>query len=200
MVSIDLKDAYLQVPVHPDSCQFLSFMVDGMVYQFRVLCFSLSTAPQAFTRVMAPVPVMLHAMGIWMLQYLDDWLILAFFRSEALWARDQVLSLCNHLGIVINAVKSFLQPTQTFRSPERVSTLLTQITKFPFYRRQNVVSWHCLLGRLSSLCHLVPGGCLHMRSLQLLLRDHWDFVNESVILAWISTARCATAHAQMYLF
>ena len=31
MVSIDLKDACLQVPVHPDSCQFLCFVVDGTV-------------------------------------------------------------------------------------------------------------------------------------------------------------------------
>ena len=136
---------------------------------------------------MAPVSVMLHALGIWTFWYLDDWLILASSRSEALWARDQVLSLCNHLGIVINGAKSFLQLTQTatylgmvivssslraFPSPERVSILLTQITEFLSYRQQNVVSWCCLLGRLSSLCHLVPGGHLHMRSLQLLFRDH----------------------------
>ena len=64
MVSIDLKDAYLQVPMHLDSCQFLRFVVDGKVYEFRTLCFGLSMAPQVFTRVMAPVSVMLHAMGV----------------------------------------------------------------------------------------------------------------------------------------
>ena len=45
MVSLDLKDAYLQVPMHPESCKFLRFMVGGKVYQFKVLCFGLSTAP-----------------------------------------------------------------------------------------------------------------------------------------------------------
>ena len=173
MVSIDLKDAYLQVPVLLASRQVLRFVVDGTVYQFRALCFSLSTAPQVFTRVMAPVSVMLHPMGVRILRYLDNWLILASSRSEALWARDQVLSLCNCLSIVINEAKSFLQPTHTatylgmvivspslrvLPSPERVPTLLPQITKFLSYRRQNVVAWHCLLGRLSSLCHLVPRG------------------------------------------
>ena len=53
MVSIDLKDAYLQIPVHPDSRQFLQFMAFEVSYQFRALCFCLSTAPQVFTRVMA---------------------------------------------------------------------------------------------------------------------------------------------------
>ena len=31
MISVDLKDAYLQVPIHPDSRKFLRFVVDGKV-------------------------------------------------------------------------------------------------------------------------------------------------------------------------
>ena len=63
MVSLDLKDAYLQVPMHPESRKFLRFMVGGKVYQLKVLCFGLSTAPQVFTRVMAPMSAILHRMG-----------------------------------------------------------------------------------------------------------------------------------------
>ena len=84
MVSIDLKDPCLQVPVHPDSRRFLRFVVDGQVYQFRALCFGLSTALQVFTRVMAPVSLILHRMGIGLRRYLNDWLILASFHQEAL--------------------------------------------------------------------------------------------------------------------
>ena len=54
----------LQMPMHPDSRKFLRFMVGGKVYQFKVLCFGLSTAPQVFTRVMAPVSAILHRMGV----------------------------------------------------------------------------------------------------------------------------------------
>ena len=46
MVSLDLKDAYLQVPIHPDSRKYLRFIAFGQAYQFKVLCFGLSTAPQ----------------------------------------------------------------------------------------------------------------------------------------------------------
>ena len=35
MVSIDLKEAYLQVPVHPDSRKYLQFVAFGKPYQFR---------------------------------------------------------------------------------------------------------------------------------------------------------------------
>ena len=39
-----------------------------------VLCSLLSTAPQVFSRVMAPVYAILHSWGIRMRRYLDDWL------------------------------------------------------------------------------------------------------------------------------
>ena len=72
MVSIDLKDAHLQVPFHPESRKFLRFIAFRKVYQVKVLCFGLSTAPQVFTRVMTPVSVMLHNLGIQILRYLDN--------------------------------------------------------------------------------------------------------------------------------
>ena len=98
MVSIDLKDASLQIPIHPASHKYIRFTAGGKTWQFRVLCFSLSTAPQVFTRVMAPVSGFLHQLGIRMLRYLDDGLILASSQEEACWARDKVLSLWSGAG------------------------------------------------------------------------------------------------------
>ena len=102
MVSLDLKDAYLQVPIHPDSCKYLRFVALNQVYQFKALCFGLSTAPQVFTRVMAPVSTFLHHLGIRIRRYLDDWLIQAPSRLLVLQALDTVLQLCQELGIVVN--------------------------------------------------------------------------------------------------
>ena len=111
MISIDLKDAYLQVPIHPDSRKFLRFVVDDRVNQFKALCFGLSIAPQVFTRVMAPVSSFLHSQGVRMLRYPDDWLILASSHLEALEARDKVLQMCSFLGILVNLEKSLLVPS-----------------------------------------------------------------------------------------
>ena len=145
MFSIDLKDEYLQVPMHPESRKYLRFVALGKVFQFKVLCFGLSMAPQVFTRVMAPVSAILHRQGLWILRYLNDWLVLASSGVAALRARDSVLSLCQELGIIVNFEKPRLSPSQTasylgmkiespilkaFPTQEWVRKLLEQVKEF----------------------------------------------------------------------
>ena len=91
MVSIDLQDTYLQVPVHPEFRQFLQFCVGPQTFQFRVLCFGLSTALQVFTCVMAPISSIIHRYSFWILRYLDIWLVLGSSYQEITWARDFLL-------------------------------------------------------------------------------------------------------------
>ena len=93
VVSIDLQDAYLQVPVHPDSRRYLRFCVGHQTYQFWVLCFGLSAAPQVFTRIMAPISSIMHRFGYLILRYLDNWLVLeSSFQITRV--RDFLLWLC----------------------------------------------------------------------------------------------------------
>ena len=61
LVSLDLKDAYFQIPIHPSLRKLLRFTLEGTVYQFRALCFGLSTAPQVFTRVFTAVSAWAHS-------------------------------------------------------------------------------------------------------------------------------------------
>ena len=199
MVSLDLKDAYLQVPMHPESRKFLKFVACGKVYQFKVLCFGLSTAPQVFTRVMAPVSAFLYRSGIRLCRYLDEWLIQASSREQVLLALDMVLQLCHSLRVVVNFEKSQLVPTQrmlylgvlldsvSFRaSPalKRVEKLLSVGDVFLSCKDQPVSSWIELLVVLSSMIQLVPWGKLRMRSLQFVLRQSWDHVGQSVLIRW----------------
>lgn len=70
--TIYLQDTYFQVPIHKDSRKYLRFVWEGPVHQFTALCFSLSTAPQVFTRLMVPVSSKLHSSGVSLLRYQDD--------------------------------------------------------------------------------------------------------------------------------
>ena len=189
MVLVDLKDAYFQVPIHPASRKFLRFQWGTKTYQFRVLAFGLSTAPQVFTRVMAPVSAILHQKGIRLLRYLDDWLVLATSESEAVKARDTVLDLCRTLGIVVNYEKSSLIPRQSaeylgmridspslraFPTAKRVDNLTSLVDMFLSSSSPPAITWLRLLGPLTSLCLLVPGGRRRMRSLQFTLHRSWS--------------------------
>ena len=199
MASIYLKKAYLQVPVHPDSHRFLRFVAQGRAYQFSALCFGLSTAPQVFSRVMAPVSAILHSWGIRMRRYLDDWLVQSSSRKSLLHDLQVVLNLCHELGIVVNTEKSHLKPSQvvqylgvvidtwSFRaspSPDHVARLLSTAGEFLSSADPPASTLLLLLGMLSSLCHLVPGGRLRIRSLQLCLHSSWDHGDQSIRVPW----------------
>ena len=192
------KEAYLQVPIHPDSCKFLRFVAFDRVYQFCALCFGISTAPQVFTRVMAPVSSILLGMGIHLRRYLDDWLIQASSREEVLRSLETVLALCLDLGIIVNPEKSNFVPAQrvqylgtiidsmSFRasSQQRVDKLLSIGDEFLSSRLQPASPWQVLLGILSYLSHLVLGCRLCMWSLQLTLHRCWDRVDDSTLIPW----------------
>ena len=99
MVSVDLKDAYFQIPVHPGSRKYLQFIWRDQVYQFKALCFRLALAPQIFTRVFSIVAAYLHAQGIRLLRYLDNCLILEDSPEAMTQSLDLVLSTCLALNI-----------------------------------------------------------------------------------------------------
>ena len=181
MCSIDLKDAYFQVPVAPESRPFLRFTFQARTFQFRCLCFGLATAPQVFTRVFAVVSKIAHSQGIRLLRYLDDWLILGASEGRTLQARDMVLGLCRDLGIVVNWTKSDLIPSQTiqylgmildslqfrvFPSDERVRKFVHLARHFLSSPAPPLRVWESLIGVMASLEKLVPGSRLHMRPLQ----------------------------------
>ena len=199
MISLDLQDAYLQVPVHHDSRRFLRFVLDGKPFQFRVLCFGLTTAPQVFTRIMAPVSAIPHKYGVRMLRYLDDWLILASSEIACLQSRDRLLAVCTELGIQVNLTKSSLIPSQSIvylgmeilslpflarPTPTRADNLIRLIEEFLSTSSPPASLWRRLLGHLSSLILLVPGGMIRMRLLQLCLKDQWDFLDDQFQVSW----------------
>ena len=204
MISLDLQDAYLQVPVHHNSRRYLRFVVAGEPYQFRVLCFGLTTAPQVFTRIMAPVSAILHRHGVRMLRYLDDWLILASTEIACIQSRDRLLSVCTELGIQVNFKKSSLVPTQSLvylgmeiqslpfiarPTPARANNLIRLIEEFLSTPSPLALLWRRLLGHLSSLILLVSGGMIRMRLLQLCLKDQWDFLDDQFQVSWSPLCR-----------
>ena len=189
LASIDLKDAYFQIPIHADSRKYLRFVAKKQVFQFKVLCFGISSAPQVFTRVFAVVSAWAHSQGIRLLRYLDDWLILSSSRTQLLKDVDRLLSCCKDLGILINREKSDLIPKQSakylgmqidticarvFPTEKRIQNFLELSNEFLSSDLQPAILWQRLLGHMASLEKLVPCGRLRIRSLQWQLKVNWS--------------------------
>ncbi len=110
-VTVDLKDAYFHIQVVRRHRKFLQFAFGGKAYQHKVLPFGLALAPRMFTNYMeaALAPLRLH--GIRVLNYLDDWLILAHSRESVSCHKDAVLRHIRALGLRTNTKKSVLSPS-----------------------------------------------------------------------------------------
>ena len=197
MVSMDMKDAYFHIPINSQSRKYLRFVFNGKTYQFRAMCFGLSTAPQVFTRVLAPLARIVHLAGYKILLYLDDWLVIGRSREEVLKAKEFILNLAVELGIVINFEKSCLVPGQVIEylgmlinserfwvSPtvKRIESARAICTEFLSSKEQQARAWQSLLGHMSSLEKLVEGARLRMRLLQFHLNRSWDRISQLALI------------------
>ena len=89
-----------------------------------------------------------------------------------------------YLGVILDSISFRVSPAL-----KRVEKLLSIGDVFLSCEKQPVSSWLELLGVLSSVIRLVPGGWLRMRSLQFTLRRSWDQVDQSALVLWTPEIR-----------
>ena len=100
------------MPIAEVSRKYLRFVMSGVVYQFRALCFGLSSSPQVFTMTMKPVIKVLHMMGIRVHHYIDDWLCVADTEELSQQSTQPALRIASELGLRVNLLKSVLVSQQ----------------------------------------------------------------------------------------
>ena len=181
-VSIDMKDAYLHVPVHPQSRRLLGFKFLDKTYVYKVLPFCLKDSPWVFSRELAMVVAHLRLQGIRIFYYLDDWLLVAESQMLLLAHLQATLQLSQSLGFIVNWKTSVLTPQRMpvylgasldiprliVRPVERIvvalQSLIQELTASPV---APAVLWQKVLGHLASFVDLVRNCRLLMRPLQL---------------------------------
>ncbi len=184
--SMDLKDAYFHIQIAPHHRRFLRFAFKGTAYQYSVLPFGLALAPRIFSKCVDAALSPLRASGIRILNYLDDWLILAQSRDTLLSHIDSLLIHLESLGLCVNRQKSILAPSQSITylgvcmdslemrarlSRERAAAILSYLRHFREGSSVHLKKFQRLLGLMASasaVCHL---GLLHMQPLQLWLKS-----------------------------
>lgn len=112
LAKIDLTDAYLTVPVHPEDQHYLQFRWEKILYQFVCMPFGLSSAPRTFTKLLKPLIAFLRGKGIRLVVYLDDMLIVGESEDQLESQLKLVTQVLESVGFVINLTKSIKIPTQ----------------------------------------------------------------------------------------
>ena len=180
LIKLDLSDAFFSVPLHKDSRKLTSFRWKGTVYEFRVLCFGLSSAPRIFSKLLKIPLAFLRKLSIRVVIYLDDLILFGRSKEEAIAARDAAILVLTSLGFTINRKKSILSPTQcltylgievnsremTFALPEeKIKNLLLSCQRLTSQSFQ-IKDLSSLVGKLIATMPAVSTALLQVRFLQ----------------------------------
>ena len=112
VVSIDIQDAYLHIPIHPLFQSFLAFQHGSRWYKFLALPFGLNIAPRVFTAVMRVPICQLRDWGVSIVAYLDDLILWAPTRELCRTHMTLTCNLLRKMGFLLNLEKSCLEPSQ----------------------------------------------------------------------------------------
>ena len=115
MISIDLKDAYLNIRIHKSQCKYQRYAFQGWIWQIVTLPFGNAQAPYAFTRfIKALLRRWRERLGIRCLAWLDDIIGLHQCPRHLAWAVQQMLDDLSYAGLKVNGKvgKSTIRPTQ----------------------------------------------------------------------------------------
>jgi hypothetical protein len=183
LIKLDLKDAYFCVPMSRRDQKYLRFEWKGVTYQFQSLPFGLASAPFWFTKLLKPVVGFLRRIGIRMIIYLDDMLLMNQDKKKLLSEGRTVCLLMEALGFVINKEKSQAVPMQTmeflgmmldttkmtmYLSEEKVQKIQSMSKDLLTRDRITVRELSKLIGTLNSTIAAILPAPLHYRQLQIL--------------------------------
>ena len=186
MVKLDLKDAFLSVPLkQKNSGKFARFKWEGKLYQCLTLMFGLGPAPRLFTKLLKVPMSLLRRIQIRIVIYIDDMILMAQQLSEILMARDTTIYLLQALGFTMNFEKSILQPSRTleflgvlidsanltFSIPQgKINSLKALCTKLLQRESTTVRELAKAMGRLRATAPAFSPAPLQLRNMQLLMK------------------------------
>ena len=182
LVKVDLKDAYFAIPIHPDHRKYLRFSVGNKMYQFTCLPFGLASAPWVFTKTLRPVAALVRELGMRVIFYIDDILLMAESNEKLQDQSAGLIYLLQCLGFTINQEKTVVELRQSLvflgftvdTTEMELSLPLDKIKKIRAEARKlmgaelvSARSLSRLLGKMNATTEVIPPAPLFFRHLQM---------------------------------
>jgi len=188
MAKVDLRKAYLTIPIASYHQRLLRFTWKGAHYQFCGLPFGLSCAPLLFTKMLRPVIARWRAQGVRCVIYLDDLLVMAENQEGCQQSLEMILRDFLKLGLTPSFKKSIFVPARRVEylgveldsisksislPSRRLTGMRKAVTKALKSRQFSLRRLASLIGLLQSAMPAVQDARLHTRHLLRLRRDLW---------------------------
>ena len=182
MASIDLREAYYAIPIHPDDMKYLCFQWKGKYFMFTCLPFGLSSAPLLFTKTLKPIFSEFRKQGFQGFGYIDDTFIVAQSVGECEEAVQFLVDLFSSLGFRVHPEKSVLTPTKQLvflgyvlnsqemsvtPTEDKVQKVLAMIKNLQSKRNPKIREVASVIGTLNDLCKGSQYGHAHVKSLEI---------------------------------
>lgn len=200
MATVDMKEAYLLIPVAKQFRKYLRFHYSAqnsnetITYEFNALPYGLAIAPRCFTKIVREVVSFLRNRGFLSVSYLDDLLCLGSSYEECLRNVKETVTLLECLGFVINYEKSNLEPQTSCKFLGFIYDTTHMTLSLPLDKRNKIAclvqkysnlptvsirNFSQLIGILVAACPAVRYGWLYTKILErmkyLLLQQHGTF-------------------------
>ena len=106
--------AFYHVAIDPDHTKYLSFVWNGKIFQFKVLCFGVKNAPFTFNRLGQQLRKFFSQRGVSIIIYIDDILVISETSDKCRRDAQFVINKLVELGLHIKLEKCSLHPSQSF--------------------------------------------------------------------------------------
>ena len=180
--SLDLKDAFLHIPIHQSSKKFLRFKFLNQLLEWQVLVFGLTCSPRVITKILKPVVAFLRlTWSILISIYIDDILVQHSDIATCNLHTQIVIIVFMALGWSFKFEKCDLVPKQNFLHlgflfntvdmtiscpPDKISRLQSLCSENLSKRKCTVLTLEKIIGTIESVRPAVRLAALYYRSLQ----------------------------------
>ena len=176
------------MPINPDHTKYLSFVWNGKVFQFKVLCFGIKNAPFIFNRLGLQLRKFFSREGVSIIIYIDDILVISDSFHKCLKDAQFVVNKLVELGLHIKLEKCSLHPNQSFfflgflwdtntmtcQLPGEKLTIIKSLGEEVLSQeRVTVKTLQRLLGRIISTRPAVQMSRARSRGIQRLILDNY---------------------------